>query len=74
MSIVKLIAGIILFVAGLFLSLAVIFSLTELRPKVDFSNANGIGYFVGSVIMVIIFTAVSFFMMKYGVRLTKRKS
>ena len=49
MSIVKLIAGIILFVAGLFLSLAVIFSLTELRPKVDFSNANGIGYFVGSV-------------------------
>jgi hypothetical protein len=72
MSIVKLIAGIILFAAGLLLGIAVIFSLSNLRA--DFSNTYGISYFIGGAIMTLILTAISFFMMKYGVRLTKKKN
>jgi hypothetical protein len=72
MRIVKLIAGIILFAAGLFIGIAVIVSLSKLR--VDFSNTYGISYFAGGAIMSLILTAFSFFMMKYGARLTKKKN
>jgi hypothetical protein len=72
MSIVRLVGGILLFAAGLLLGISVIFTLSQL--KVDFRDAYGVSYFIGSVIGVLGLATASFFMMKYGIRLTKKKN
>ena len=71
MHAIKLFAGVILLAAGAVLATIVMVVISRLT--VDFSTSYGIGSFTGSAILVLALMLVSFFMIKYGVRLARKK-
>ena len=77
MNILKKIAAIFLIILGT--TLAIITLVSSLNITSDITNrirentSNGIGYAIGSLIGIAIFIAISFFTVKFGLKLIKNK-
>jgi|GEM_PF-5269086 len=78
MDLLKKLAGIFLLLFAALLSLATIVSafnsIIDIKDEINKSTSEGLGYAFGSMLVTVLFVAIIFFMVKFGMKLIRRKT